>query len=157
YYNTDFDYTRAQRVQSIGTSAYVTRRSTWEGAGMFDERFGQYMVDLAYNFRLNQLGYEVWYMPGARVIHYGSRSISQNPAAAFREETSAFILFNESYGYFSQNWLSKKLVRAALKIRLFVRLLDLRLRGTKTVVKGQAGATIANREPPRLTGIGEQR
>jgi len=43
YYNTDFDYSRAQQVQSIGTSAYIVRRSTWEQVGMFDERFGQFM------------------------------------------------------------------------------------------------------------------
>jgi hypothetical protein len=105
YYCADFDYSQAQQVESIGTSAYVLRRSTWESAGMFDERFGQFMVDLAYNFSLNRQGYSVWYAPSAEVIHYGSRSIGQNPIAALRDETDAFMLFNESYSYFQQNWL----------------------------------------------------
>lgn len=136
YYNTEFDYSRAQQVQSIGTTAYVVRRSTWENAGMFDERFGQFMVDLAYNFTLNRRGYSVWYTPCAEVIHYGSRSIGQNPVAALRDESEAFVLFNESYSYFGQNWLFKKLVRVALRARLYIRLMEHHIRTDKTVIKG---------------------
>jgi GT2 family glycosyltransferase len=140
YYNADFDYSRAQRVESIGTTAYLVRRSTWESVGMFDERFGQFMVDLAYNFTLNQRGYRVWYTPCAAVIHYGSRSISQNPEAALREETEAFILFNECYGYFRQDWLSKWIVRLALKSRLYLRLLDHRVGNFEQIEKGPVAA-----------------
>ena len=140
YYNTDFDYSRAQQVQSIGTSAYIVRRSTWEQVGMFDERFGQFMVDLSYNFTLNQRGYRVFYTPCAEVIHYGSRSIGQNPVGALRDETEAFVLFNESYSYFRQNWLFKWLVRAALRTRLYIRLLEHHARTDKTVAKGPVAA-----------------
>jgi GT2 family glycosyltransferase len=146
YYHTDFDYSRASRVQSIGTSAYVVRRETWENAGMFDERFGQFMVDLAYNFTLNQRGYQVWYTPYAEVVHYGSRSIGQNPMAALRDETEAFVLFNESYSYFRQNWLFKKLVRFALRARLYLRLMEHHIRADKTVIKGPV-ATYSRRTP----------
>jgi GT2 family glycosyltransferase len=140
YYNADFDYSRPQRVQSIGTSAYVVRRETWESAGMFDERFGQFMVDLAYNFTLNRRGLHVWYTPCAEVIHYGSRSIGQEPVAALRAETEAFILFNESYGYFRQDWLSRKVVRGTLKARLFLRLAEYRFGRRKRLAKGPVGA-----------------
>jgi GT2 family glycosyltransferase len=140
YYNADFDYSRASQVQSIGTSAYIVRRETWENAGMFDERFGQFMVDLAYNFTLNQRGHQVWYTPCAEIVHYGSRSIGQNPVAALRDETDAFVLFNESYSYFRQNWLFKKLVRLALRARLYLRLMEHHIRSDKSVIKGPAAA-----------------
>jgi len=139
YYNADFDYARAQKVQSIGTSAYFVRRSTWESVGMFDERFGQFMVDLAYNFTLNRRGQSVWYAPCAEIVHYGSQSIGQNPEGALRDETEAFVIFNEAYGYFRQDWLSKMLVRAALKARLYLRLMELQLRKDKRVTKGPVG------------------
>jgi GT2 family glycosyltransferase len=145
YYNTDFDYSRPQQVQSIGTSAYIVRRSTWEQVGMFDERFGQFMVDLAYNFTLNQRGYRVYYTPCAEVIHYGSRSIGQNPVGALRDETEAFVLFNESYSYFRQNWLFKWLVRAALRARLYIRLLEHHARTDKTVAKGPVASAARQR------------
>src|SRR5664279_6112173 len=139
YYNADFDYARAQKVQSIGTSAYFVRRSTWESVGMFDERFGQFMVDLAYNFTLNRRGQSVWYAPCAEIVHHGSQSIGQNPEGALRDETEAFVIFNEAYGYFRQDWLSKMLVRAALKARLYLRLMELQLRKDKRVTKGPVG------------------
>lgn len=152
YYNADFDYSIAQQVQSIGTTVYVMRRSTWESAGMFDERFGQFMVDLAYNFTLNRNGYSVWYTPCAEVVHYGSRSISQNPEASLRDETEAFILFNESYKYFRQDWVSRQIVRAALKARLFLRLLQHDLSGQSAIAKGPVAtyrhrATVPRVEP----------
>lgn len=136
YYRTDFDYSRAQQVQSISTAAYILRRSTWEQVGMFDEQFGQFMVDHAYNFTLNQKGYCIYYTPRAEVVHYGSRSIGQDPVGALRDETEAFVKFNESYSYFRQNWFFKRLVRAALRTRLYLRLLEHRVRTDKTVVKG---------------------
>ncbi len=68
YYNTNFDYSQAQRVESIGTSAYMVWRTTWECAGMFDEPLGQFMVDPAYNFTLSRRGYAVWYTPCAEVV-----------------------------------------------------------------------------------------
>lgn len=152
YYNADFDYSQAQLVQSIGTSAYFVRRSTWESVGMFDERFGQFMVDLAYNFTLNRRGHNVWYAPCAEVIHYGSRSIGQNPEAALRDETEAFIIFNEAYGYFRQDWLSRLLVRTALKARLYLRLLEYSFRGEKRVAKGPVGVYARRASQPTELG-----
>jgi hypothetical protein len=136
YYKTDFDYSREQRVESIGTSAYVVRRSTWEQVGMFDERLGQFMVDIAYNFMLKRRGCTVYYTPCTEVIHFGSRSIGQDPAGAWREETRAFVQFNESYSYFGHNRLMKQIVRVALQGRLYLRLLEFHLRSDKTLVKG---------------------
>lgn len=78
YYATDIDYSKVQLVESIGTSAYVVRRSTWEQAGMLDEHFQVAMVDLAYNYMLNQKGYKVYYAPCAQVVHLGSQSVNQD-------------------------------------------------------------------------------
>src|ERR1700694_3861870 len=47
YYATGFDYSTAQPVDSIGTTAYVVRRSTWENAGMLDAPFLLFVRDLA--------------------------------------------------------------------------------------------------------------
>ncbi len=48
YYASDFDFTEPQQVEAIGTTAFVVRRSTWENAGLLDERFRWAMVDLAW-------------------------------------------------------------------------------------------------------------
>ncbi len=136
YYNTDFDYSRAQPVQSIGTTAYIIRRSTWEQAGMFDERFRLSMVDLAYNFALTRRGYKVYYTPCAEVIHLGGQSINQKAISSLRDQRDSFIAFSDSYDYFGSGRVTKALVRMAVWLRFYLKALEHHLSSDKRVIKG---------------------
>jgi GT2 family glycosyltransferase len=136
YYATDFDYSKAQPVDSIGTTAYVVRRSTWEYAGMLDERFRLFVSDLAYNYMLKQKGYPVHYTPCAEIVHFGSQSVNQNPQGSLRELHEALIAFNEAYNYFGKSWTSRLLVRLAVKARAYCKRAENRLSSDKRVIKG---------------------
>jgi GT2 family glycosyltransferase len=135
YYATGFDYSKAQPVDSIGTTAYMIRRSTWENAGMLDERF-RLFVDLAYNFMLKQKGYPVHYTPCAEIVHFGSQSVNQAPLRSLGELHDALIEFNEAYDYFGQSRASKLLVRLAVKARACFKRAEHRLSSDKRVIKG---------------------
>jgi len=136
YYATGFDYSKAQPVDSIGTSAYVVRRSTWENAGMLDERFRLFVSDLAYNFMLKQKGYAVHYTPCAEIVHFGSQSVNQDPQGSLSELHDALIAFNEAYDYFGKSRASKLLVRLAVKARDRFKRAEHRLSSDKRVIKG---------------------
>jgi GT2 family glycosyltransferase len=136
YYNTDFDYSRAQVVDSIGTSVYMIRRSTWEQAGMLDERFRLALVDLAYNYMLKQKGYKVFYAPCAEVVHVGSQSINQNPIASLRDQRRALIAFSDAYDYFGKSAAVKKIVRLAVFLRYYLKVVEYYLGSDKRVIKG---------------------
>jgi GT2 family glycosyltransferase len=136
YYSTDFDYSKAQPVDSIGTTAYVVRRSTWENAGMLDERFRIFVADLAYNFMLKQKGYAVHYTPCAEVVHFGSQTMNQNPQSSLRELHHALVEFNEAYDYFGKSRASKRLVRLSVKARDYFKRVEYRLSSDKRVIKG---------------------
>ena len=136
YYATNFDYSRAQPVDSIGTTAYIVRRSTWENAGMLDERFRLFVSDLAYNFMLKQKGYLVHYTPCAEIVHFGSQSVNQTPQRSLRELHDALIAFNEAYDYFGRSRSSKLLVRLAVKARSCFKRAENRLGSDKRVIKG---------------------
>jgi GT2 family glycosyltransferase len=136
YYATDFDYSKAQPVDSIGTTAYVVRRSTWENAGMLDERFRLFVSDLAYNFMLRQKGYAVHYTPAAEIVHFGSQSVNQTPQSSLRELHDALIEFNEAYDYFGGSRASKLLVRLAVRARDRFKRAENRLSSDKRVIKG---------------------
>jgi len=75
---------------------------------------------------------------------------------ALRDETEAFVVFNESYSYFRQNWLFKKVVRAALRTRLYIRLLEHHLRADKTVVKGPVAVYGRRRAEPMAVRSSEE-
>jgi len=136
YYATGFDYSKAQPVDSIGTTAYIVRRSTWENAGMLDERFRLFVSDLAYNFMLKQKGYPVYYTPCAEVVHFGSQSVNQTPQSSLRELHEALIAFNDAYDYFGKNRAGKLLVRLAVKARDFFKRAECYLSSDKRVIKG---------------------
>jgi GT2 family glycosyltransferase len=135
YYISDFDYSKAQVVDSIGTTAYVIRRSTWEQAGMLDERLPHFQVDIAYNLLLKRKGYKVYYTPCAEVIHYGGQSINQMAKKKILELHRALGDFNDYYDYFGSSWISKKCVRLALRIRCLIKLAEYRWGSDKRVIK----------------------
>lgn len=136
YYATDIDYSKAQPVESIGTTAYFVRRSTWEQAGMLDERFRLAVVDLAYNYMLNRKGCKVYYSPCAEVVHFGGQSINQNTLVSLRDQRRALIAFSEHYHYFGKNRLVKLLVRCAVAARYCLKVLEYYLSSDKRLIKG---------------------
>lgn len=136
YYNTDFDYSKAQQAESIGTTAYVIRRSTWEQAGMLDERFQHYMPDLAYNYMLNRKGYKLYYSPSAEVVHFGSQSINQMGLNALRQQCQGLIEFSEAYDYFGKSRLTKTIVRLGIQFRYYTKVAGYYLSSDKRIIKG---------------------
>jgi GT2 family glycosyltransferase len=114
----------------------VIRRSTWEGAGMLDERFRLAVVDLAYNYMLKQKGCRVYYTPCTEIVHFGSQSINQNVLASLRDQSHALLEFNQAYDYFGSSAVVKLLVRFAIKIRYWFKLLEYYLSSDKRVIKG---------------------
>jgi hypothetical protein len=136
YYSSNFDYEREQVVDSIGTTAFVIRRSTWERAGMLDERFPHFQVDIAYNLILKRAGLKVVYTPCAKVIHYGSQSVNQMPRKKIIELHRALAEFNDVYDYFGKGWFIKKAVRGAVMIRCLLKLLEFHFGSDKRVIKG---------------------
>lgn len=143
YYTADFDYSKTQEVDSIGTTAYVIRRSTWEQAGMLDERLPHFQVDIAYNLMLKRKGYSVYYTPCAEVIHYGGQSINQMAKKKILELHGALADFNDYYDYFGSSWISKKCVRLALRIRCLIKLAEYHCGSDKRVIKSPGAPTHA--------------
>ena len=135
-YGLDLDHTKSQRVENLGTTAFVVRRSTWEQAGMLDERFRIYLVDWVYNFMLQKKGYEVWYTPCAEIVHFGSQSVGQNVVRSIRELHDAMILFSDEYDYFGGSAVVKWVVRLTVRARCILKLAEHRLGSDKQLNKG---------------------
>jgi GT2 family glycosyltransferase len=114
----------------------MIRRSTWEQAGLLDERFRLAIVDLAYNYTLKQKGLPVYYTPCAEVIHLGSQSVNQNALAGMRDQRKALIDFSEAYNYFGKSRLVKLVVRLAVNLRYYSKVLGYYLSSDKRVIKG---------------------
>lgn len=136
FYATDTDYSREQQVDSIGTTAYVVRRSTWEEAGLMDERFRFQVVDWAYNYMLKRKGFPVYYTPSAEIVHFGSQTVDQMPLKMIKGLHDALILFSDTYDYFGSSPLTKLIIRCGVRIRCWIKQAEFHLGKDKRVVKG---------------------
>jgi len=122
YYYLNIDQTRAQTVPSIGTTAFLIRRSIWETVGLLDTRFPQLMADQAYCLKLQQAGKNIYYVPFAEVIHLGSQSLNQNSRNAIinlhQELKTFYDVFYVSRNHMIKNWLAHLVIRGRCQLKL---------------------------------------
>lgn len=145
YYNTRFDYSRAQTVQSIGTTSFIIRRSTWETYGMLDERLTLAFVDLAYCHSLRQRNQNIYYVPNAVVVHYSGQSINQNGLREIRLLHRELRKFYDYYIAAQHNPLSRTLIRAGIWLRERIRVLEYKLSRDKRVLSTPGLSAVTNR------------
>lgn len=72
FFHTNEDYFKTSHRQDWVTGAFfLMRKKAMDEAGLFDEDFFLYVeeVELAYRFFLK--GWETWYLPKWKIVHYG--------------------------------------------------------------------------------------
>lgn len=142
YYATDLDYSKEHVIQAVGSTALVLRRETWENAGLLDERFPLFQVDLAYCYMLLKNGYKLYYTPSAEIIHFGSQSVNQMAKKSIWAMHKGFYDFNEHYDYFSRSIFVKRIVACAITFRYWIKLAEYYLGKDRRVIKGPGRAKL---------------
>jgi len=136
YYNTQFDYRKAQIVNSIGTTAFIIRRSTWEKYGMLDQRFTLAFVDLAYCLMLHQANQKVYYVPDAVVMHHGSLTINMSGVKEIRLLHQSLRLFYDLYYSQKHNAILRGIIRFGIRLRQQMKVLEFKFTKNKRVFGG---------------------
>ncbi len=136
YYNTNFDYDKVQAVQSIGTTAFIIRRSVWETYGLLDERFSLAFVDLAYCYMLGQHKQKIFFFPDSVVMHHGSQSINQSGTKEIRLQHEALREFYNLYYADNHSLLTRRLIHIGIQMRLFLKIVEYHVSRDKRVIKG---------------------
>jgi GT2 family glycosyltransferase len=70
YYMTNFHYDTVRKVDWLCGAYFMIRREVLDKIGMLDEQFYMYTEEVDYCYRASQAGYETWFIPGAKIIHY---------------------------------------------------------------------------------------
>ncbi|MBN1163423.1 MAG: glycosyltransferase [Candidatus Krumholzibacteriota bacterium] len=70
----DYDHEQARRVDWVLGACMMVRREAIEQVGPMDERFFLYFEDTDWCFRMNQHGWDVFYVPRAEMVHLYERS-----------------------------------------------------------------------------------
>lgn len=136
YYNTNLTYDCPKAVQSIGTTAFIIRRSVWQEHGMLDERFPHWYVDLAYCHHLFERQLPVYMIPNAIVKHFGSQSINQSGVEEIAKNHRALRLFYDNYIGKNHSPIKKSIVHACIPVRQLMKTMEYKLARDKRLIKG---------------------
>ncbi len=98
YWLGDMDTKKENEVGFVGGACMVIKKSVFERAGGFDERFFMYFEEADICFRIKKLGYKILYFPDARVIHLIGRSTKDNKWIKKTFEESRFKFFQKYHG-----------------------------------------------------------
>ena len=69
-----WDHSSARRVDWVTGAALMVRKGVLNDIGLLDEAFFMYGEEVDWQMRMQKAGREVWFMPGARIVHYGGGS-----------------------------------------------------------------------------------
>lgn len=67
----------ARKVDYIQGACMLARREAIDEVGMLDEGYFMYNEEPDWCWRMRQAGWETWYTPDARILHYGGQSTRQ--------------------------------------------------------------------------------
>lgn len=135
YYRTDLDYNKILSVDSIGTTCYMVRREVLQKVGLLDENFFMYNVDLDFNKRIKDAGYNIYYVSDAKIIHYGGVSVNQSSYRGLIEQHQGLWLMYKKHYAAKRNPILNFLIHQAIYLRLGVKLLLAFFSKDKRVIK----------------------
>lgn len=88
----------ARQVEQPMASSFLLRRAAIETAGgLFDEDFPIFFNDVDLCWRLKKVGWEIWFLPQARVRHWGGAATGQIKPEMIRESHRSLRRFYEKW------------------------------------------------------------
>ncbi len=109
YLLTYLDENVAHPVAAVSGSCMLIRRAVLEQIGLLDERFFAYQEDTDFCYRAGQAGWQVYYYPGAQIIHLGGQggSRTQPYRSIWEWHRSYFLYYRKNLAaryFFLFNW-----------------------------------------------------
>jgi N-acetylglucosaminyl-diphospho-decaprenol L-rhamnosyltransferase len=114
-----WDPNQACRLEQVPGAFMMVRAEVFEQIGFWDSDFTCWYEDVDFCCRCLQAGWEIWYLPGARIIHYGGstfQGLEMSQKALWRFHG----LLRYSAKHFS--WMRNTLVRLLVLLTLLLRL-----------------------------------
>jgi len=123
YLLTHLDEDEAASVDAVSGACLMARREVLNQIGYPDEGYFMFAEDLDWCWRAKQAGWQVFYFPDARIIHYGGRggTLSRPFRATLEFYQSLWRFYRKHLAWrypFFVNWL----VRVGIEMKLAVAL-----------------------------------
>jgi GT2 family glycosyltransferase len=115
-------------VAGVAGSCMLIRRQVIDQVGYLDERFFAYQEDADYCFQARRAGWQVYYVPAARVTHFGGEGGSrvQPYRSIYAWHKSYWLYYHKNLAsdyFFLFNWVFYLVMLVKLLVALLVNLL----------------------------------
>jgi hypothetical protein len=109
------DYPGPVEVDSVIGACMLVRRETVEQVGLLDEGYFLFLEETDWCYRMKKAGWEIYHIPGAKLLHFQGKSAEVEKAKARIE------YYRSLYHYFRKNRGSFQ--TSALSVGLIIKLL----------------------------------
>lgn len=93
YKLTEWGHNSEREVDWISGACMFLRRQALEQIGFFDEDYFMYVEDVDLCYRLWQVGWKVYYLPSAKIIHHIAQSSQQSPKMVIEHHKSIYRFY----------------------------------------------------------------
>lgn len=100
YWLADWDKKDSRQVASVPGTAFLIRRNLFNQINGFDEKFFLYFDETDLCRRVNQLGWEIYMLPSAKIVHHWGASTAKSARIQAIFNASRFYYFRKHYGLF---------------------------------------------------------
>jgi GT2 family glycosyltransferase len=107
-------------VEVINGACLMLRRTSLDAVGLLDEDYFLYTEEVDLCLRLADAGWELWWIPQARVVHQGGASSRQVREAAFLQLYRSKVQFYRKFGGEGRASEFKRYIRIAYWLRVTV-------------------------------------
>jgi GT2 family glycosyltransferase len=98
YDMTHWSVTAPRQVDAVQGAAMLVRRTAHEQVGLLDPSYFMYSEEVDWCTRIKRGGWEIYWVPASRIVHYGGQSSQQVADAMFLQ------LYRGKIQYFHKHW-----------------------------------------------------
>jgi GT2 family glycosyltransferase len=115
-----WDRNQPRQVEVLKGACVILRSHALEQVGLFDEDYFIYTEEVDLCYRFIRAKWPLYWVPQAKVVHFGGQSVEQVPDEMFMLLYSTkIIFFRKHYGYLTA-WLYKFILFVATLIRVII-------------------------------------
>ena len=93
---------QASPIEILSGACMFLRKRTLDEVGLLDESFFMYGEDIDLSYRITMGGYENWYLPDARIIHYKGESTKKSTV------NYVFVFYNAMAIFAKKHFMRKR-------------------------------------------------
>jgi len=123
FYKNESYYKKPQKQDWVTGAYFLMRHDAMDKAGIFDEDFFLYVEEVELAYRFYKAGWESWYLPQWKIVHYGQMTNGSEKATIF-EMQNLKLFYKKHYPKWQLSALTITLKFGAFLRILFYSLLD---------------------------------